>query len=102
MSPIVYRAVSLSEAEQIRRTGTFEVVPQGCEGKHFADTIEAAERFGKMLFKGQPYRIVQATIAETAPSEYRWPNLDDCGPARYLDIEDLIGVHPIVLDEATS
>jgi hypothetical protein len=99
---IVFRVVSLVEAEQIRRTGTFEVVPQGCEGKHFADTIEAAKKFGEMLFKGQPFRIVQATIPNVAPSEYRWSNLDDCGPARYLSIEDLVGVRPIVLDEARS
>jgi hypothetical protein len=94
--------VSVAEAEQIRRTGTFEVVPRGCEGKHFADTIEGAERFGKLLFKDEPFRIVQAAIPEAVPSEYRWLNLDDCGPARYVNIEDLVGVHPIVLDETTT
>jgi hypothetical protein len=100
--PIVFRAVSLAQAEQIRRTGSFETVPQGCEGKHFADTIESARKFGDRLFGGTGYRIVEAEVPDDSPSQYRWPNLDECGSARYLAIEDLSGVQPrIVWEDAT-
>ena len=47
--PLVYRAVSEAEFEQIVRTGTFEVVPFGCEGKDFANTISGARRFGHAM-----------------------------------------------------
>jgi hypothetical protein len=90
----VYRAVSEKEYQQILTTGTFEVVPQGCEGKHFADTPEAASRFGEALFGIGRFRIVEAEVPAEAPSLYRWTNLDGFGPARFLHMDDLIEVRP--------
>ena len=90
----VYRAVSGEEYQQILTTGAFEVVPRGCEGKHFADTPEGARRFGEALFGSRRFQIVEAEVPAEAPSLYRWTNLDGFGPARFLHIDDLVGVRP--------
>lgn len=90
----VYRAVSEAEYQQILTTDTFEVVPQGCEGKHFADTLEGVRRFGEALFGIGGFRIVEAEVPAEAPSLYRWTNLDGFGPARFLHIDDLVEVRP--------
>ena len=90
----VYRAVSETEYQQILATGTFEAVPQGCEGKHFADTPEGAHRFGEALFGVGRFRIVEADVPQESPSLYRWSNLDGFGPARFLHIDDLVAVRP--------
>jgi len=90
----VYRAVSEEEYQQIARTGSFEVVAQGCEGKHFADTVEGARRFGEALFGSGRFQVVEADVPDDAPSLCRWQNLDTFGPARFLHIDDLAGVQP--------
>ncbi len=90
----VYRAVSEEEYQQILTTGTFEVVPQGCEGKHFADTPEGARRFGEALFGIGRFQIIEAEVPAEAPSLYRWANLDGFGPARFLHMDDLVEVRP--------
>ncbi|MHB1422455.1 MAG: hypothetical protein ACYC3I_04500 [Gemmataceae bacterium] len=91
----VYRAVSEKEHQQILTTGTFEhVVPQGCEGKHFADTPEGARRFGEALFGIGRFQIVEVEVPAEAPSLYRWTNLDGYGPARFLHMDDLVKVRP--------
>jgi hypothetical protein len=90
----VYRAVSEEEYQQILTTGTFEVVPRGCEGKHFADTPEGARRFGEALFGVGRFQIVEADVPAEAPSLFRWNNLDGFGSARFLHRDDLVGVRP--------
>jgi hypothetical protein len=90
----VYRAVSEEEYQQIVTTGVFETVPQGCEGKHFADTAVGARRFGEALFGAGRFRIVKADVPDDAPSLFHWDNLDGFGPARFLHISDLHGVRP--------
>lgn len=90
----VYRAVSEAEYLQILATGTFEVVPQGCEGKHFADTTEGARRFGEALFGVGRFHLFEADVPEAAPNLYCWSNLDGFGPARFVHIDDLSGVRP--------
>lgn len=96
--PLVYRAVSAAEFEQIQRTGQFEVVPFSCEGKHFADTVEGAVRFGETMFGTGNFRLVEADTPEMAESLFRWSNLDGCGPCRFLHIDDLKGVQPMVYE----
>jgi len=90
----VYRAVSEEEFRQTITTGVFEVVAAGCEGKHFADTMEGARRFGEALFGKGKYRLIEAEVPTGAPSLFRWPNLDGFGPARFLHIDDLKDVRP--------
>jgi hypothetical protein len=69
-------------------------VPQGCEGKHFADTPEGARRFGEALFGSGRFQIVEAEVPVEAPSLYRWTNLDGFGAARFLHMDDLVEVRP--------
>src|SRR5438874_312785 len=90
----VYRAVSDAEYQQILRTGRFEVVAAGCEGKHFADSLDGARRFGEALFGRGNFRIIEAPVPDDAPSLFRWANLDGFGPARFLHIDDLTDVRP--------
>lgn len=90
----VYRAVSEKEYEQILTTSTFEIVNEGSEGKHFADTIEGARRFGEALMGIVQFRLIQADVPDDAPSLFRWDNLDGRGPARFLHIDDLKEVRP--------
>jgi hypothetical protein len=97
----VYRAVSEEEYQQILRTGQFEVVGAGCEGKHFADTKEGARRYGEALFGAGKFRMIEADVPNDAPSLFCWPNLDGFGPARFLHIDDLKTVRPRPCDGGT-
>src|ERR1051325_3005971 len=90
----VYRAVSEEEFDQMVRTNSFEIVPWGSEGKHFADTVDGAKRFARLLMGEGRFRVIEADVPEAAPSLFRWLNLDGCGPCRFLDIDDLAGVLP--------
>lgn len=85
----VYRAVSQKEYHGVMITGRFEIVPQSAEGKHFADTIEGARRFGEALMGAGGFKIVEADVPDDAVSLFRWANLDGFGPARFLHIDDL-------------
>lgn len=97
-----YRAVSEEEYQQILRTSTFEVVVQGCEGKHFADTLAGANRFGEALFGIGKYRLIEADVPDNALSLCCWENLDGCGPARFLQMDDLGHVRPRPYRESST
>jgi len=87
---ILYRAVSHAEFEQITTTGAFENGPNGLGGKFFAETAEHAERWGELLEGKGGFRMVSVEVP-TAIVEglMRWENLDNIGPAVYMEIEDL-------------
>jgi hypothetical protein len=90
----VFRAVSENEYEQILITSKFEIVREGSEGKHFADTVEGARRFGEALMGTGQFRLIEANVPDDAPSLFQWDNLDGHGPARFLHIDDLQDVRP--------
>ncbi len=90
----VYRAVSEAEYQDIVTTGRFRQGPNSMEGKWFADSLKGAQDHGNALFKKHAFRLIEADVPDSAPSLYRLPNLDDFGPARYLDLDDLNGVTP--------
>jgi hypothetical protein len=64
----VLRAVSEIEYEQILATSTFEIVKGGSEGKHFADTVEGARRFGEALMGIGQFRLIEADVPDDAES----------------------------------
>ena len=66
----------------------------GSEGKHFADTIEGAQRFGESLMGAGNYQIIEAEVPISATSLFQWSNLDGFGPARFYHIDDLKLVRP--------
>jgi len=90
---ILYRAVSHAEFEQIRRTGALEIGPNGLGGKFFAETVEHAERWGELLEGEGGFRVVSIQISNAIVGRLmRWENLDNIGPAIYIEMEDLRGI----------
>lgn len=94
----VYRAVSEAEYQQVLRTGKFEGLPGGAEGKWFADSAEGAMAHGRGLYPDGKFRLIEVDVPDNAPSLYQWANLDGHGPARYLSLEDLLNVLPRPLE----
>jgi hypothetical protein len=90
----VFRALSENEYEQILTTSNFAIVREGSEGKHFADTVEGARRFGEALKGIGQFRLIEAYVPDDAPSLFQWDNLDGRGPARFLHIDYLQDVEP--------
>ena len=68
------------------------------EGKWVADSREAAKNHGESLYPGQDYSLIEAVLPNSAPSLFQLPNLDGNGPARYIEIENLDGVIPRILE----
>jgi hypothetical protein len=90
----VFRAVSVEEYQSILATGRFSQGPNSLEGKWFADTRLGADLHGDARHGLGNYRIIEADVPDDAPSLFKLPNLDGRGPARYLDLEDLVGIEP--------
>jgi len=87
-STTLYRAVSPEEYSQLMKSGQFSVGPNSMEGKFFAETAADAAKWGNAFTSGQGgYRIISATVPESAASQFmRWESLDAIGPARYAEL----------------
>jgi RHS repeat-associated protein len=86
----LYRAVSEAEFKQIMQTGKFEVGPNSLAGKFFAESLEDAAKWGDALQGSGNYRIVEMTLPTDSANELmRWNRLDDIGPARYGELDQL-------------
>jgi RHS repeat-associated protein len=92
----VYRAVSEAEYQDALQSGQFKPGPPNSyqSGRWFADTLESAQAQGNKLYPDGKFRLLEADIPGNAPSMYQHPNMDQLGPATYLDFEDLNGVVP--------
>jgi len=55
---VFYRAVSLAELTDIRRTGQLRSIPGTCEGKHMAMTKKDAVRWGEGLHGVGQFRMI--------------------------------------------
>jgi hypothetical protein len=87
-----YRAISLAERDDIRRTGRLRAGPNGCEGKHLAHSADAARAWGWLLFGPEPHAIIRVMIPDAVAARlYSWPRLDGIGPASFATIEELEG-----------
>lgn len=95
-----FRQSHLQVRQLIRQTAVFSKQEIGdgrfrtiegktMSGKWFSDSAEGAARHGDALHGPGRYRIIEADVADNAPSLFQKPNLDGRGPARWLDIEDL-------------
>lgn len=95
MTTKLYRAVSEAEFQDIVSSGQFRLVPGSLEGKWFAEHPDAAREWGRRFARssGIPHdRIVEAEVdAAVANQFFRRPMLDDIGPARFAEIEQLRG-----------
>jgi hypothetical protein len=90
----LYRAVSASELADIARCGGFRPAVNTLTGKWFAETAEAATRWGRALYASIPFHVVQLDLpADVADLMFRLPWLDQIGPARYAEDTMLIQVN---------
>jgi len=93
----LYRAVSLAEFEDLRRTNYFRQGPNSLEGKWFADTHEGVLLRVVAHYPDGDGRIVAADVPDRLIGEaFRMADLDGFGPATYLEATQLIGIVPIV------
>jgi RHS repeat-associated protein len=89
----LFRAVSHAEFEQIMKTGTFQAGRNSVGGKYFAESVEDAARWGEKLEGKGNFRIIDAQIPTVKANEFmRWERLDNIGPARYAELDQLRGV----------
>ena len=90
----LYRAVSPDEFEDLSIARAFRSVPGSLEGKWFAESQRDAEAWGRMLFGTIPFRVVSTTVSSTiAAGFFRLEWLDNIGPARFADIEQLSSLY---------
>lgn len=94
-----YRAVSLEEYRDIRRSAAFRRGPNSLERKWFADSLDGAKAHGRALYPNTEFVLVEADLPDDVPSFFWLPNLDNKGPARYLSVDDLAGVVPRLPEE---
>jgi hypothetical protein len=75
------------------KTGTFQASRNSVGGKFFAESAEDAARWGEKLEGKGNFRIIDAQIPTVKANEFmRWERLDNIGPARYAELDQLRGV----------
>ena len=97
----LYRAVSEAERRDILAVGRFRIVPASMEGKWLAEQQAHARAWGRAFYPTEPFWIVAVTVrASVAETFHRsGPNLDDIGPARYAELEQVEGAIITVVEE---
>jgi hypothetical protein len=98
---ILYRAVGDAERRDILSDGRFRTVGHSMEGKWLAEERAHARAWGSRFYPREPFWIVAVTLrASAADALYRSdPNLDQIGPARYAELEQLDGAMINVVEE---
>jgi len=92
----LYRAVSLSEWEQIKETKKLGTVARSMGGKWFAEQAEHAARWGELLEGRGRFRVIEVQVpARLADTLFRIEKLDGIGPARYIEADQLVQVRVI-------
>jgi len=82
----LYRAVSLGEVEDIMQTGKLRVKFGQMEGKWFTTTPELAARWGKKMYKKQPYSIIEVAVPKSLLRSMHFDDwLDAIGPAYFAE-----------------
>jgi hypothetical protein len=72
------------------RTGRFEAGPNSLGGKFFAENPADAARWGDALEGAGRYRVVEVEVPSSAADNFmRWERLDNIGPARYGELDEL-------------
>ncbi len=86
----LYRAVSEAELQDLVQQGKFRQVPDSLEGKWFAESPSDAAKWGDILQGPGNYRIIEIEVSpEMAEQFFRVDKLDNIGPARYGDLDQL-------------
>ena len=89
----IYRAVTPSEAQDLRKTGMFRSpnTSGAPDGKYFAETPAHADQWGKTMYGKGNYSVVAAKVSGDVPY-HKFDNLDTIGPARYYDADSLSSI----------
>jgi hypothetical protein len=95
--PRVFRVVSYAEYEDIRISGLFRPGIGTMEGKWFADTYRGVLKHSARLYPDGDFLVVAVDIPNTMHRRLsRRDNLDQFGPATWLELSDLGLVAPIL------
>lgn len=88
----LYRAVSVQELADLKQSGELRPVPTSIEGKWFAENPADAREWGLRFYQEEDavFQIVEVEIlASVADLLFRLPQLDNIGPARFANLEQL-------------
>jgi hypothetical protein len=86
----LYRAVGEAEALSVRATGRFLAGPNSLGGKWFAETLEHAKQWGDLLNGKGASRILEVKLPKSVADQLmRMERLDNIGPARYGELDEL-------------
>jgi hypothetical protein len=92
----LYRAVSFDELADIAAWGGFRAGPNCLEGEWFAETHQAAQQWGQLLYQGSLFHVVQLDIPlDVADQMFRLPALDQIGPARFAEGDVLASINQL-------
>jgi hypothetical protein len=87
----LYRAVSFAEHDDLMATGRFAQGPNSLGGKWFAESVDHADQWGELLEGAGNFRIISAELpTNVADQMMRVEKLDQIGPARYGELEQLL------------
>jgi hypothetical protein len=82
----LYCAVSPDELADLQTFGEFRPGQNSLLGKWFAETTEAAQRWGELLYQGQVFHVVEVDVpSDIADVMFCLTMLDQIGPARYAE-----------------
>ena len=86
----LYRAVSEAEFQDLTQNRVFQSGPSSLEGKWFAESADDAVEWGDLLQGPGNYRIIEVELSnEAAKQFFRVEKLDNIGPARYGELDQL-------------
>jgi hypothetical protein len=86
----LFRAVSPEEARQVLADGAFQVAENSLSGKFFAETAEDAARWGELLYGPEQHAVLHVELPkDVADTLMRWERLDNIGPARYGELDEI-------------
>ena len=100
MARTFYRAVSFAELADFRTVGRLRAAAGSCEGKHMADALADARRWGEVLYGARAFALLRVIADERQAAGWAsWARLDGIGPAHFATMEELDGV---VVEEVTN
>ena len=78
------------------RTRVFAAGPNSSEdGKWFAEQPDSAVWWGNWLHGSESFHVIEARFQSEDVERFEpWPNLDNRGPARYAQLDDLNAAKP--------
>lgn len=85
-----YRAVGEAEFADISRCGKLRTVAGSLEGKWFAESFDDAFSWGRRLYGVTAFYIVTVRVRDNHANQFfRLAKLDNIGPARFVEMQDL-------------